>query len=65
MCRKSTLNYCPVSRGNYTQSVFTVEDIYGGFFLGFLVGYLGRDFFESLIPAQDEAQVAQVFLNHA
>ncbi len=53
-----------VTRRLGTQSVFTVEDVYGGFFLGFLVGYLGRDFFESLIPAQDEAQVAQAFFHH-
>ncbi len=37
-----------------TQPVFTVEDVYGGFVLGFLIGYLGRDFFESLIPAQNK-----------
>ena len=30
-----------------TQPVLTVEDIYGGFILGFFAGYMGRDFFET------------------
>ncbi len=29
------------------QPVITVEDLYGGLILGFLVGYLGTDFFEN------------------
>jgi hypothetical protein len=34
------------------QPVVVVEDIYGGFILGFLVGYLGRDFFDSMVVHQ-------------
>ena len=30
-----------------TQPVITVEDIYGGLILGFFLGYLGKDFFDT------------------
>ncbi len=38
-----------VARKTGTQTLITVQDIYGGVFVGFLVGYSGRTFFDQLL----------------
>lgn len=37
-------------RSNDVQPVLTVEDVWGGIILGFMIGYLGNDFFQKLVP---------------
>jgi len=38
-------------RSNDVQPVLTVEDVWGGMILGFLIGYLGHEFFQKIVPA--------------
>jgi len=37
-------------RSNESQPVLTVEDVWGGMILGFLIGYLGNEFFQTIVP---------------
>ena len=37
-------------RSNESQPVLTVEDVWGGMILGFLIGYLGNEFFQTVVP---------------
>jgi len=37
-------------RSNDVQPVLTVEDVWGGMILGFLIGYLGHEFFQKIVP---------------
>jgi hypothetical protein len=37
-------------RTNDAQPVLTVEDVWGGMILGFLIGYLGNEFFSKVLP---------------
>lgn len=39
-------------RSNESQPVLTVEDVWGGMILGFLIGYLGNEFFQTIVPIQ-------------
>ena len=39
-------------RSNESQPVLTVEDVWGGMILGFLIGYLGNEFFQTVVPVQ-------------
>ena len=37
------------ARKTNAQQIISIEDFWGGFFVGFLVGYLGEGFFRNLI----------------
>jgi hypothetical protein len=39
-------------RSNETHPVLTVEDVWGGMILGFLIGYLGNEFFQTVMPVK-------------
>jgi hypothetical protein len=39
-------------RSNDSQPVLTVEDVWGGMILGFLIGYLGNEFFQTIVPVK-------------
>ena len=43
-------------RTGESQPILTVEDFWGGLIVGFMIGYLGSDFFQQIVPiAKDRA----------